>query len=71
MGLINQCKWDAIGFQVIKKNSYFLDLMPLAFQSRMSVRVRALPIVRKTEEGCKEGIEYDWTGAFIWVLHKF
>jgi hypothetical protein len=69
MGLINQRNWDAIRIQIIKK-VILLDLMPLAFQSRMSVYVRDLPIVRETEEGWKEGIEYDWQGAFIWVLHK-
>jgi hypothetical protein len=44
--------------------------MPLAFQNRTSELLRDLPIVRKTEEVCKEGTEYDWKGTFIWVLHE-
>jgi hypothetical protein len=34
----------------------------------MLVRAKKLPI--EPEEICKEGVEYDWEGTLIWVLHK-
>jgi hypothetical protein len=51
-------------------NSYFLDLMPLAFQNNMLVWVKDLSVIRNTEGVGKEITEYDLEGAVIWVLHE-
>jgi hypothetical protein len=42
--------------------------MPLAFQSRIYVCVRNLPIERKTKEVCEECIENDWEGTLVRML---
>jgi hypothetical protein len=44
--------------------------MSLAFQNKMSVWVKVLPVMRKTEEVGKEVTEYDWEGDLIWVMHE-
>jgi hypothetical protein len=39
--------------------------MPLAFQNKVSVWVKDLPVMKKTEI-----TEYDWEDALTWVLHE-
>jgi hypothetical protein len=39
--------------------------MPLEFENKISGLVRGLPIVRKTEERCEEGVECDWKDALL------